>query len=106
MFVRRMVAAAVVLVGMSVGTGWAVAQTPSAAQAKAVAAANSGDKLDVNSATADQLKGLPGVGDAYAARIIKGRPYANKTQLVGRGVLPQATYDKLKDMVVASRAKK
>ena len=103
MFVRRMVAGAVLLVGM-MGLG-AVAQTPGAAQGKAMAAANAGDKLDVNSATAEQLKALPGIGDAYAARIIKGRPYANKTQLVGKGVLPQATYDKVKDRIVASHAR-
>ena len=84
----------------------AVAQTPGAAQSKAVAAANAGDKLDINTATADQLKGIPGIGDAYASRIIKGRPYANKTQLVNKGVLPQATYDKVKDRIVASQAKK
>ena len=104
MFVRRMIAGAVLLVG-SMGVV-AVAQTPSAAQTKAMAAANTGDKLDINSATADQLKGIPGIGDAYAARIIKGRPYANKTQLVGKGVLPQATYDKVKDRIVASQAKR
>ena len=103
MFVRRMVAVAVLLMG---SVGLAVAQTPKVAQAKAVAAANTGDKLDINSATADQLKGIPGIGDAYAARIIKGRPYGNKGQLVGRGVLPQATYDKVKDQIVASQAKK
>ena len=102
MFVKRMVVTAVLLVG-SIGL---VAQTPGAAQTKAVAAANRGDKLDINSATADQLKGLPGIGDAYATRIIQGRPYANKAQLAGKGVLPQATYDKVKDQIVASRAKR
>lgn len=104
MLVRRVMLAAVLLMGSM--AGGAVAQTPGAAQTKAVAAANAGDKLDVNSATVDQLKALPGIGDAYAARIVKGRPYANKTQLVGKGVLPQATYDKVKDQIVASKAKK
>ncbi len=104
MFVRRVLAAAVLLIG-STGSV-ALAQTPSAAQTKAVAAANAGDKMDINSVSADQLKSLPGIGDAYAARIVKGRPYANKTQLVGKGVLPQATYDKIKDQIVASHAKK
>lgn len=81
-----------------------VAQGAAPAKTAQGKAANSGAKIDVNSATAEQLKTIPGIGDAYAQRIIKGRPYANKTQLVGRGVLPQATYDKIKDQVVASRA--
>ena len=80
-------------------------QATAQAQSKALAAANTGDKIDLNSATADALKGLPGIGDAYAQRIIKGRPYGNKGQLTSRGVLPQATYDKIKAKVVASKPK-
>jgi competence protein ComEA len=61
--------------------------------------------IDINSATADQLKTLPGIGDAYAKRIIDGRPYTAKNQLVTRGILPQATYNKIASQIVARHSK-
>lgn len=68
------------------------------------AAAPADDLLDINTATADQLKTLPGVGDAYAKRIIDGRPYSAKNQLMTKGVLPKGTYEKIADKIVARRA--
>ena len=77
-----------------------------AAAKKAEPATAKQELLDINSASEADLKALAGIGDAYAKKIIAGRPYAKKDQLLSKKILPKATYDKVKDKIVAKLAKK
>ena len=80
----------------------AAAKTSAAAKT-AAPAAKSEELLDLNTATEAQLKELPGVGEAYAKKIVASRPYKRKDELVSKNVVPQATYDKFKDKVIAKQ---
>lgn len=59
--------------------------------------------VDINSASMGELKSVPGIGDAYANKIMGGRPYKSKAQLKTRNILPDAVYEKVKDNLIAKQ---
>lgn len=107
---RHFTLAAVTALGLIAATPL-MAQTPAPATgtskmapaATETKAAPKVELLDLNSATADQLAELPGIGKAYSAAIVKGRPYKGKDELVQKKIIPEKTYEGIKDKVIAKQ---
>jgi len=104
--VRLLLVTSILMFGMlSVSHGAKAASSALQAAPAASAKTAAADRLDINTATKDQLQALPGIGDAYSQKIIDGRPYRTKLDLVHKKIIPQATYDKIKDQIIAKQPK-
>lgn len=98
---RAVLALFVLVLSVSVAASQTKTAKPKASTGTAKA-----ELLDINSATKEQLDALPGIGAVYSQKIIDGRPYKMKTDLVRKKIIPQATYNKIKDKIIAKQPPK
>ena len=104
--VAALLLSALPLMAQSSGTtsGAAAPATSSTKSTSSKSSSASSSKLDINAATADQLKALPGIDAATAQKIIAGRPYHAKNDLVSKNIISKTEYDSIKDEIIAHRA--
>jgi competence protein ComEA len=103
-FRKLLLALVIAVLGVSVAASRPAFHPQKMDEAGAMAKAK--DLVDINTASLDQLKALPGIGEAYAKRIVDGRPYKMKTDLVHKKIIPEATYKKIAGLIIAKQPKK
>lgn len=102
---RVLLGAMLLMLGVTIANSQTATKTaPAKSDSKMAAAPAAKDLVDLNSATLDQLKALPGIGDVYAQKIIDGRPYKMKTDLTRKKIIPAATYKKISALVIAKQS--
>ncbi len=96
---------ALLALGLLGGVGVAQMGAPSMAHAMMAPATPAAALVDINTASKADLSALPGIGDVYSQKIIDGRPYKTKTDLVNKKIIPSATYARIRAKIIATQPK-